>query len=149
MTSPQYHIKFDDNFDTVQDFKEESHGWWLQKCGFTSKLQRNNVMDFTTDHRNSGPRQTTIATQNENDNNSEQVITEDNNADPFDYDQQEVQHGEEDAPQEDILVHEGAPVQEQPNHPPPPITRRSARSWKPTAKILESIQQDDIALPTR
>jgi hypothetical protein len=147
MTSAQYHVRFDDTFDTVSSLREDSHGWWLQKCGFTTgNAKINTQLDFTAEN---------IKTTNDIDKNSE--IGRNNTAihstpvpdidvsvpitiDPLDL-----------VP--DIGENEGATVPEHegdnqaPQATEQPATRRSQRTWKPTARVLESLQQQDMALP--
>jgi hypothetical protein len=35
MVSPQFHIKVDDTFETIQGLRETTHETWREKCGFT------------------------------------------------------------------------------------------------------------------
>jgi hypothetical protein len=54
MTSAQYHVKFDDAFETVNNLKEESHGWWLQKCGFKN-INKQQKQIFTNNYTTVNP----------------------------------------------------------------------------------------------
>jgi hypothetical protein len=142
MTSAQYHVKFDDTFDTVSSLREDSHGWWLQKCGFTTgNTKINSQLDFTAENvtttnkidKSSEIGGNTTATENQQIENFDVPVT----VDPFEI---EI---ESDTPEGEIIEPEGA-------HPVPqtePTVRRSKRTWQPTKRILESMQQNDMALP--
>ena len=139
MTSAQYHVTFDDTFETVSHLREESHGWWLQKCGFSKTT--------TTTHNHQPPTQTTTNANHDLQNASEDHkqhttdLQNDVTVDPFEItnedDPMDLQ-----VPQ-DVIEPEGVP------QIPigPQTTRRSTRNWKPTQRLLESIQQIDMALP--
>ena len=139
MTSAQYHIKFDDTFETIKDLREESHGWWLQKCGFTKSNQQTKIPnDYTTVEPVANQDNTIdFTTNNQEVNDATMQIT----IDPF-----EIELGETNIPNLPETVTappEGEVLQETPQQP----TRRSNRTWKPTARLLESIEQADMALP--
>jgi len=34
LTSPQFHVNFDNDFDTVKGTTDKAHGEWKSKCGF-------------------------------------------------------------------------------------------------------------------
>ncbi len=138
MTSPQYHMTFDDNFDTVRELKEDSHGWWLQKCGFSTTNKVWPTLDLTTTQQNTTQPETPA-------NISEIEQTTDLNeeerdfvmADPFEAPIELNNTTNVQAPE--VTQPEGAHVQLP--------TRRSNRAWKPTTKYLESLQQNEVALP--
>ena len=125
--SPQFHVKFDDLFETVKGISDDSHGIWKAKCGFSKENPKGTKV--TADGK--VPR-----VDRDNTNNVvERELVE----------------------QEEILAHEepddfpGEMEAELPNPEPPEViqpTRRSTRAWKPSIKILESMQQQDIVLST-
>ena len=127
--SPQFHVKFDDLFETVKGVSDDAHGIWKSKCGFSKENPKgaNKCPDAQITPSNEG-----------NVNNAiERELVE----------------------QEEIMAHEGAEQDdfpgemeaELPDPEPPDVihpTRRSTRAWKPSLKILESIQQDELVLST-
>ena len=139
MTSAQYHIKFDDTFETVKDLRETSHGWWLQKCGFTNSTQQPKLPnDFTTVETVVNKDKNKIVEPNETTiDQTEMQFT----IDPFEMENQ--QDNAPNLPEDETTIHEGDALPDTPQQP----TRRSTRSWKPTERILESIAQQDMALP--
>jgi hypothetical protein len=38
MISPQYHLRYDDTFETVRGIREASHGTWRSKCYFIDSV---------------------------------------------------------------------------------------------------------------
>lgn len=147
MVSPQYHMKFDDTFGTVAGNKVDEHGLWIDKCGFRKdesrskgKIKQSSVSErllkvirnVPTEHPEDLEEDIApIPDQIEQDNQeigNEADFDIENDLDARVIDQDE------------IPVYEGAPL---PREEP---IRRSARNWQPTARMLESMQQEDLAL---
>jgi Reverse transcriptase (RNA-dependent DNA polymerase) len=139
LTSPQFHIKHDDSFETVRTTKDETHGWWITKCGFTREQPASNVPQ----------QQILLETSKKNkeiikENNLERTQTNnivDNFMDEYDNNVDDAESTVR--PQDEGAQHELQ--QDQPPQEQPP--RRSTRAWKPTRKYLESVQQESLALP--
>jgi hypothetical protein len=36
LVSPQWHVKFDDNFETVKEASDKTHGLWKKQAGFVT-----------------------------------------------------------------------------------------------------------------
>jgi Reverse transcriptase (RNA-dependent DNA polymerase) len=140
MTSAQYHIKFDDTFETVANMNESSHGWWLQKCGFNKNNYHTPLSDFGSTNTNK---------QGEMDENTHinDTTTHDNGEvtiDPMAYTTPiEQNDNSTNEVTEEVSISEGAEMTSPMSQP----TRKSGRAWKPTTRILESISQQDMALP--
>jgi hypothetical protein len=134
MVSPQFHIKVDDTFETIQGLRETTHGTWREKCGFTREMAIKHQPAIKQNGRTDDP---------------ENVIR--NNFVP------EIANAvlnDGQTAQQDVIQNEGAndneiaPVaQQQPNLPINQPARRSQRNWRPTQRYLESLQQETVALP--
>ena len=149
--SPQFHVKFDDLFETVRGVNDDSHGIWKAKCGFTTeKPLRNNTAKDKTDKK--GP----LAGTEDAPSNFNESPTQ------LDYGEQSLQLGNElahgnglkmaemgenglEMPENDPFQNEApARTTRAPREP----TRRSSRAWKPSLKFLEGFGQDKIVLST-
>jgi hypothetical protein len=142
MVSPQYHLRYDDTFETargietVRGIREASHGKWRSKCYFvdlavttksTKKEPEKIIKKKITEER----QQDTVAPQ------GEEMIEE--SAVPIDAGPKEIFAADDPVVTNEPPTgeNEGAPADNVPPAPQP--TRRSARSWKPTQRMIESI----------
>jgi hypothetical protein len=140
MVSPQYHCKFDDTFETVRGIREETHGTWRQKCGFareqrTSSTKSDQVTEFETAEK---------VAEVMNEELVPAPLEELGNENDF------MDFGGNEEHQEGVTEHEGAPgelQQVQVQEDNQPNVRRSARTWNPSERSLESVAQESIALP--
>jgi Reverse transcriptase (RNA-dependent DNA polymerase) len=137
MVSPQFHMKYDETFETVRGIREESHGTWRQKCGFTREQPRDSPLipktEIVEDSANLPPTLNEAASISPDfgDTNDETIR------------QLETPIAQADGKQQS----EGAAGTPELNDKQDTTTRRSNRTWKPTSKYLESIEQEAIALP--
>ena len=146
LVSPQFHIRCDDTFDTVQNEKLEQHGLWQQKCGFIlqnsvhatahTKHTDTSIQLLNDTHTISSFNIPTYIDRNQEHSNIRNTTTD-----------QGIEY-------EGVIPHsEGASTQVQHTTiinnndvlATTTSTRTSKRKWKPTSKVLESFQQQDLA----
>jgi hypothetical protein len=142
--SPQFHVKFDDVFETVKGVTEALHGRWKIVCGFTSSevdvstkvdSKVTKVMSPKPPYTNHMPEQLPVPGHDlEGEIPPEpppepdgEVLVENEGANHYERGQ----------------IDQNNQTQAAPTVEP---TRRSFRSWKPTMAYLESIQQEVINL---
>jgi Reverse transcriptase (RNA-dependent DNA polymerase) len=147
LVSAQFHIRFDDTFETVRGTKDELHSLWKTKCGFTREKHRS-------------PIKKSIARISKD--KTEQSITPENvpvveEGNEFLMNNQEQPPDnplvdQEIPPQLPIRENEGANIQDQED--PQPVVdnqasnlRRSTRQRQPTRRMLESVEQETMSLP--
>jgi Reverse transcriptase (RNA-dependent DNA polymerase) len=151
--SPQFHVKFDDVFETVKGVMDELHGRWKVLCGFTStEMDVNTKFDSKTTNTD---RTTSTRTNHKpahsplTNNDFEGEIPSVPPPVPVGEDQDENQEVANPFQPEGATQHEGVVnTNTQVAAPTAAPTRRSSRAWKPTQSYLESIQQEDLALST-
>ena len=130
LVSPQWHVKHDDMFETVSSASNDrTHGMWKKLAGFettkeTKKLEKR-VLKLT------------------NQQPDEIVPLQEVEADM-------AYEGAEATEDEIMPVNEGETEESETptTEGQQASTRRSSRRWKPTAKLLESLQQQEVALPS-
>jgi hypothetical protein len=145
LVSPQYHCKYDDTFETVRGLREDTHGTWKEKCGFSkaSTTTKQSTTTTTTTTRAKVPVEL-------EDVQVPEVLNE--VLDGTNEYQEEVLPPDIDVPEQAHEEHEGAPVlppHEGANVPEPIVhgTRRSTRAWRPTQRYLEGKEQEAVSLP--
>jgi Reverse transcriptase (RNA-dependent DNA polymerase) len=120
--SPQFHIKYDDLFETVKGITNESFGMWKVKCGFGE--QGSPMIKKGAKAKEQVDTIPTTPTMPENEDT-------------------EQQNSMADEPVETAVT--------QTNEVPVPATRtptrRSTRAWKPSLKYLEGLESNEISLP--
>jgi hypothetical protein len=130
LTSPQFHVKFDDLFETVQGTDVTEHGEWQSKCGFRKPMSQNTTRPMPE------IRAFTVPTQAEGAN-----LTHDFGFDP------DIQVPLLEPPQLEGEQAQATIVEPPPSRTNPNATRRSTRTPKPTQRLIESIQQQSLAFP--
>lgn len=151
--SPQYHIKFDDDFKTIAtDTRDPTHGIWRRLTGLLKVQTNDNVK--TRQQQVRGPQNNQPLRENTREKEvnrggvdiaqteGEQTVFEthlDNEAaDLPTADEEEINLQNQSI---------GTPVAEENPTTAELVPRRSRRAWKPTRKFLESVSQETIALP--
>jgi Reverse transcriptase (RNA-dependent DNA polymerase) len=136
--SPQYHVKFDDTFETVRGIVDDNHATWKVKCGFTKVTAQSNKTKLK--YTQPIPAPSKLPTINQR----------------MDVDEILQPHINDDVPPgnngEDLQPYEGdagdnaAPSAAPSTEPSTIPARTSSIAWKPSIKYLESIQQEDLEL---
>jgi Reverse transcriptase (RNA-dependent DNA polymerase) len=139
MTSPQYHIKVDDTFETVLGITEATHGTWRSKCGFTKEITRKVAKTTSIKPRIT---KSILKVKETNDDNRPSVDVEQELL-PDDF-----------GPLPEIMENErgtslGETIGDDTGTSQEPTLRRSKRNWKPTPRMLESIQQREDEVEER
>jgi hypothetical protein len=142
LTSPQFHVKIDDLFETINVITVKEHGEWLRKCHFTkTKAPPSIITKPSTTLRTAPP----IPQANEGAD-----LTNDFGYDPELGVPTEPQQSEGEqvptgttAAQQIVEPPQQAPTMTHPAE----ATRKSTRTPKPTQRLLESIQQESLSLP--
>ena len=137
LVSPQYHVKFDDLFETVNYSQHRAidTGEWQVKAGLKIKKDGKVVstMNVTTKTKNAS---------NEQQQQQHQHLPQEQLAHPTPQGLQDddgwVPEGDDQA----VMQEQVTPLEA--SQPPP---RRSARQFVPTREYLESLQQEDLAFP--
>ena len=135
IVSPQFHIKYEDTFETVRGTKDSTHGIWLNKCGFHQQQSKSTNMDK---HQKIDDRKEIV--QNEKD-----IMDNFDNDESVPYDlADELPDDLQEQPRDGMPQNEGeirpAPVNVAQG------SRRSQRAWKPTTRMLERVQKQDIKM---
>jgi hypothetical protein len=155
--SPQFHVRFDDVFETVKGTIDALHGRWKTLCGFTSSDISTSENNGKTDTKNKKEhsertnrsdqrsRKTTptddiedFGTFGSSSNENRDTLSQ-NEGEPFQNKGDPFQN--EGATEHTVDEGEQSQAEATPSH-----NRRSTQTWKPTRSYLESIQQEDLAL---
>jgi hypothetical protein len=130
--SPQFHLKYDDTFETVMGKSEESHGMWKEKCGFAS-------MDPSPSRTDPKASPSKIKQNKETKLAGNDQLVDTNETEPLEpvYPDSEQLEGDE-----TYFPMDTDPITEPSAGP----TQKSTRSWKPTQRFLENLQQEEISL---
>jgi Reverse transcriptase (RNA-dependent DNA polymerase) len=137
MVSPQYHLRYDDTFETIRGIREAAHGRWRTKCYFveptiTEKTERSDTKLNT--------KPTTVSTTEEVKQQIENNIPQTTGPNEvFAVDDPAFINNVPDRENEGAQVDMPEPI----INTPQPI-RRSTRSWKPTQRMIESISQEEL-----
>jgi hypothetical protein len=144
MVSPQFHIKVDESFETIRGVCESTHGSWREKCGFTNdKTSKTKTKVKATRIKStissSGRSKDLLQENLEHKLDDLQIQEEEYATLPVDFGELPVPAHE--GVLEPVINEEG--IRDPTNEINIKNVRRSKRNWKPTQKILESIQQED------
>ena len=122
LTSPQFHVKYDDSFETVQGQPDITHGTWKHRRGFT-KAPSGHHIDFKSIH---SPRM-------ENNNNDTLQVLQQPNKGATNVNQQE-QHEDFILPDQNEDNNNFEPIEPLPEQVPPhqPNLHRSTQIRQPT-----------------
>ena len=133
LVSPQWHVKHDDMFETVATGTiDQTHGLWKQLAGFAA----GKVKQQSKKGKERRVLQVTTPSERE-----EQIVPDiiPNEGEVFFPAADEMPENEGDQVEVPTEMPAEGPHQPQ---------RRSTRTWKPTQRFLESVEQEEIALPT-
>jgi Reverse transcriptase (RNA-dependent DNA polymerase) len=134
--SPQFHVKFNDTFKTIHGVVDDSLTEWKSKCGLKTVEQgskNKSQIKLNKVEPGKDPSKTEVEIQANDTQHQLEHIDQPND---------EVA---------DLQASEGdnygiAPDNNNDTEPIEVPTRRSARTWKPTTRYLESIVQEDLQL---
>jgi Reverse transcriptase (RNA-dependent DNA polymerase) len=154
LVSPQFHVRFDDTFETVRGMREETHSLWKKKCGFAredTKARKQIKSSTTTTKCSTGSETEKTVIQREEvelverNENLQQNTTEDLRIHEGATNQMELDafYDNEVMPNPEPAIQETRQNQVQQQ----PATRRSTRQHKPTQRMLESIEQEEMFMP--
>ena len=141
LVSPQFHVRYDDNFDTVKGTDIAAHGQWKMITKFSkihsSKISHNDNMQRQQDstpsqnqERSSSQRNLVHPDINQVSQESQDFdLTSENNAEQ--HDQTSIENTD-------------APASTREHKLGQQPTRRSLRQWKPTQRYLQSVQQEEL-----
>jgi hypothetical protein len=143
LVSAQFHVKFDDTFQTLRGTKDESHSLWKIKCGFVGNQVKRPILKPLEINKETKIK---ISKDKEMGKIMNEEIT----------DEMPI-HNNFDIENFEIMLNEGARIQENVqqeeqqeemmsldgNQP----LRRSSRVRTPTRGMLESVAQENISLP--
>ena len=143
LVSPQWHVKHDEMFETVINREiEDSHGNWKRLGGFV--LQNNQTtkkrvlrLPTNTMEIQDIDKENEVSVSEGADNIRQNTESMSDHLSPQEVEPVSVSEGDDDRMIEDTTID---PTTE-------PNVRRSKRQWKPTTKVLESMEQKQIALP--
>jgi hypothetical protein len=157
LVSPQWHVKFDDNFETVFGTSDVTHGRWKTLAGFiaigsrkTERQQQTTKSTMATENRNPKSNFETNSQPFEADKSKESVAQPEGAIleDTLEFDDFSVTSGPENS---HLNMDFGTSVDDESiissQEEDAPTLRRSNRIRRPTWKAMESARQNDIALP--
>jgi hypothetical protein len=144
MVSPQFHLKYDDTFETIRGLREVSHGIWRQKCYFSDytrpitspRLPQNNEVKANKEKKE-------VVRETAEERPAIVEVTDGLN-EIFAADPVPTNNEVNAVPDDPIAQNEGGNPAVQPTGVQ--STRRSTRAWRPTQRMIESLQQEDLNL---
>ena len=157
LVSPQWHVKFDDNFETVAGTSENNHGNWKKEAGFLTiqsqnpKSRKHTTKVAKTDHGRNPQRLNTMEHQPEQHQREELLPRPSEGASFEEESVLELDFGTSGLEDQGHNMEFGSSLEESSDtlsqQSDAPTLRRSSRTPKPTQRARESAEQEDIALP--
>ena len=154
LVSPQFHVKFDDDFDTVKGTSDETHGYWKKLAGFVavrsgSRVETNNKFSTMVEQQQLSPRPSFSTSEGPAPQPEADLLLAPSEGAEFPDDPTMDEELATSGPEffaDNMDV--GSQIETTiPATAEQQTLRRSSRQRRPTWRAIESAEQEDIALP--